>query len=195
MAERGRGTLFLVVGPSGAGKDSVIDGARTILEPLGHHLFPQRDITRPRDAGGEAHRAVSAATFAATRAEGGYALCWDPHGLSYGIDAGIAEELAAGRHVVCNVSRAVVDVARARFQPLRVLVITASRPVLAHRIHARGRESLAEIEARLARSAAPEPTGADVTVIRNDGALEAAIAAALQVLRAPTRERVIARSR
>lgn len=182
MAERG--TLFLVVGPSGAGKDTLLEAARRELEPGGLYHFARREITRPADAGGEAHFEISREVFAAKRAAGGYALCWDAHGLSYGIDAGITTELAAGRHVVCNFSRAAVDAARVCFAPLRVLVVTASRPTLARRIAARGRETAEDIEARLARSAAPEPTGPDVTVIENDGELDTAIAAMLASLRA-----------
>ena len=70
--------------------------------------------------------------------------------------------------------------------PLRVVVVTASLPTLAKRIAARGRESAEEVEARLARSAAPDPIGPDVTVIANEGTLEEAIAAFLGVLRPAT---------
>jgi len=173
--------LFLVVGPSGAGKDTLLDAVRGRLVAEGYS-FPQREITRHADAGGEAHIAIRPEEFAAKRAAGGYALCWDAHGLSYGIDAGIAQELAAGRHVVCNVSRGAVAAARASFQPLRVVVVTASRAVLARRIAARGRESAEDVEARLARAATPEPQGDDVIVIENAGALEAAVAAFLRAL-------------
>lgn len=179
-----RGTLFLVVGPSGAGKDTLLDAARRELEPGGRYRFARREITRPADAGGEAHLEVSCEAFAAKRAAGGYALCWDAHGLSYGIDAGISAELDAGRHVVCNFSRAAVDGARLCFAPVRVLVVTASRATLARRIAARGRERAEEVEARLARSAAAEPAGPDVTVIENDGELGTAIAAMIAALRA-----------
>ena len=180
-----RGTLFLVVGPSGAGKDTLLDAARAALTIDGRYVFPIRDITRPADAGGEAHREVSVGEFAAKRAAGGYALCWNAHGLSYGVDAGIVTDLADGRHVVCNVSRGAVEAGRHCFQPLRVVVVTASLPTLAGRIAARGRESAEEVEARLARSAAPDPQGPDVTVITNEGTLEAAIAAFVQALREP----------
>jgi phosphonate metabolism protein PhnN/1,5-bisphosphokinase (PRPP-forming) len=184
MADAETGTLFLVVGPSGAGKDTLIDAARGVLEPGGSHVFPAREITRPADAGGEAHRAVSPEEFGAKRAAGGYALSWNAHGLDYGIDAGIAVDLAAGRHVVCNVSRAVVDAARAAIQPLRIVVVTASLATLAQRIAARGRESLDDAATRLARASAQMPAGPDVTVIVNDGALAEAVAQMIAALTA-----------
>ena len=177
-----RGTLFLVVGPSGAGKDPLLEAARNALASDPDYVFPVRDITRPADAGGETHREVSTREFEAKRLTGGYALCWHAHGLSYGIDAEIVAELEARRHVVCNVSRGAVDAGRLCFQPLRVLVVTASLPTLARRIAARGRESAAEVEARLARAGIDAPQGPDVAVINNDGSLEDAVAAFLDVL-------------
>jgi len=160
------GVLVLVVGPSGAGKDTLLDGARAFLAGDPRFRFVRRVITRPADAGGEAHEAIDDAGFAARLAEGGFALHWDAHGLRYGIPADIAADIAAGRTVIANVSRGVIDTARARF-PSRVIVITAPPSVLAQRLAARARESVADIAERLAR-AAPDPRGPDVETVLND---------------------------
>ncbi len=182
-----RGTLFLVVGPSGAGKDSLLDGARAALAGDERYLFPQRIITRPADAGGEAHRAVSVQTFAEMRAAGAFALAWYANGLDYAIPAEIDRRLADGRHVVVNVSRTIADEARRRYRPLRVIAVTAPAEVVAARLAGRGRESEAEIAERLARGALALPQGPDVTVVVNDGSLESGIARMLEALRAPLR--------
>lgn len=168
------GVLVLVVGPSGAGKDSLLAGAHALLQDDPHFRFVRRVITRPADAGGEEHEATDRAAFAARRAAGGFALHWHAHGLDYGIPSDIAADIAAGRTVVANVSRTVINEARARF-PTRVVVITAPRGVLAQRLAARGRETAADIAERLSR-AAPEPTGPDVETVLNDTTLEAGIA-------------------
>jgi ribose 1,5-bisphosphokinase len=174
-----RGTLFLVAGPSGAGKDSLIAAARTALEPFGTHSFPQRTITRAAEDAGEAHATLSKAEFEAGERAGHFALSWRAHGYAYGVPASIGAELSQGRHVVVNVSRSVVDVARQRFSPVRVIEVTAPRELLAARLKARGRESEAEIAPRLAR---PFELDADVVVV-NDGALYSAVAQFLAALK------------
>ena len=180
----GRGTLFLVVGPSGAGKDALIAAARAALTHDPHFLFPRRLITRPAGAGGEDHIAISPAAFEAAAAEGAFSLHWQRHGLGYGISKELETALAAGRNVVVNVSRSVVDEALERLQPVKIILVTAPVPVLAERLAARGRESAAEIAERLARAPYAAPSGPEVVRIENVGTLAEAVAAFLAALRA-----------
>lgn len=169
------GTLFLLVGPSGAGKDTLLDGARARLEPGGDHVFPAREITRPEAAGGECHVAVDEETFASRVAGGAYALHWRAHGLGYGVPMGLCLELLRGRHVVVNASRSVLDEARRRFPSLRVVHVTAPPATLRARIEARGREAGEDVEARVARAADWSVDGRDVVEVRNDGSVEEGI--------------------
>lgn len=176
------GRLVLVVGPSGVGKDSLLDGARAALARRDDIVFPRRVITRAAGLGGEDYVAVSEADFAAMVARGDFALHWPAHGLYYGIPVSIDTDLAAGRQVVVNVSRAVIDAARAKYPNLLVLAINASPEVLRRRLQARGRESAAEIEARLERAAAFRLEGADVAALSNDGPLADGVAALVALL-------------
>jgi phosphonate metabolism protein PhnN/1,5-bisphosphokinase (PRPP-forming) len=171
------GTLFLIVGPSGAGKDTLIAAARAALDA--RFAFPRRVITRPVDPDGEDHEATDAATFAVRERAGAFALSWRAHGLAYGIPASIVEQLAAGTHVVANVSRAVVAAARARFSRIHVVLVTAAPEVLRARLAARGREAGAAIDERLGRV---QDVTAD-SVIVNDDAAETAVRAFLSVLK------------
>jgi ribose 1,5-bisphosphokinase len=177
------GTLVLVVGPSGAGKDSIIAGAASRLRDDPSFVFARRSITRPLEAGGEAHVALSSAAFAARRARGAFLLHWQAHGLDYGIPASLADDRAAGRIVVANVSRTMIDGARAFLPPIHVVQILASREVLAARLASRGRESMADIALRLERATAELEPAADVTTMANDGALEHAVAQFVAILR------------
>lgn len=166
--------LVLVVGPSGAGKDSLLDGARAALAHDPRFRFVRRVITRPAEAGGEAHEPASDSEFEARRVAGGFALDWAAHGLRYGIPADIAADLAAGRVVIANISRGVIDQARGRF-PVRVIEITAPGEILAARLAARGRESAADIAERVARIVAVPPAP-DVETVQNDATLEQGVA-------------------
>ena len=171
------GTLWLVVGPSGAGKDSLLDGAKAALSDSTAHHFVRRDITRPADAGGEDHNPVTVAEFDAIQKEGGYCLSWGAYNLRYGIPKAIETELAAGRHVIVNVSRSLIDQAREMFPDVRVVNITVPREILERRLRERGRESEADIQTRLERAEAFTLEGPGVITFINDRPIDDSIAA------------------
>ena len=171
--------LVLVVGPSGAGKDTLLDLARAALANDPRVRFARREITRPANAGGEDHIAITPAEFDARR--DGYALAWQAHGLGYGIPADIANDLDAGKVVVANISRAMILAAAEKF-PVMVLEITAPPAVLAARLAARGRETAADIAVRLARDVAL-PAGVMVVRVINDRTPEQGTASVLRLLR------------
>ena len=177
--------LVLVVGPSGAGKDTLLDGARARLAGDGRFHFVRRAITRQAASGGEAHEALTPAEFAAREAAGGFALTWQAHGLSYGIPADIAGLLAEGRIVIANVSRAVIETAAKRF-PTTVVEITAPAEILAARLGLRGREGQADITARLARNVGLPP-GIAIERVINDATAQAGIARFLAAISRATR--------
>ena len=162
------GRLVLIVGPSSAGKDTLLRFAQIRLQHRDDILFPRRVITRPPDAS-EIHEPITSAAFEARRSAGDFALDWIAHGLSYGIPAMISDAIADGRTVVVNVSRNVVATARTRF-PTFVIAIEAGHSIRALRLAHRARELSDDQTERLARGTAPVEPDA---VIVNDGPIAA----------------------
>ena len=145
------GHLVLVVGPSGAGKDSLIDIARSMLARDDRFVFPTRMITRTADGVGERHVQITESGFDQMRNSGAFFLSWKAHGHCYGLPADIRNHLNQGRVVVANVSRSVIKEVRAKTPNVSVVHVTAPKEVIADRLQRRNREDLAQIEARLAR--------------------------------------------
>jgi phosphonate metabolism protein PhnN/1,5-bisphosphokinase (PRPP-forming) len=166
--------LVAVVGPSGAGKDTLMAGARAALGEDPAIRFARRVITRPAEAGGEDHLPMARDEFLRARDAGDFALWWAAHGLLYGIPRGIEEDLAAGRAVVANLSRTVLGEAARRF-PLLILNVTAPASLRHDRLLGRGREATVEIPTRLSREV-PLPASLNAQTIWNDGAPETGIA-------------------
>ena len=173
------GRLIAVVGPSGVGKDSLIDALCADLPGIRR---ARRVITRDAQAGGEVFNPIDADGFAARVAQGAFALHWSAHGLHYGIPRSVLDDLNEGRDVLANLSRGALPDAARLFPALHVLHVTARPDVLAKRLHGRGRESATEVARRLHRPALPTPEGMPVTEIDNSGPLADAVRAARAAL-------------
>lgn len=171
-----KGPVIAVVGPSGVGKDSLMEGLRQ-ADP-GIKLM-RRVITRAPEAGGEDYTPVTEAAFLDLAGKGAFALHWPAHGLHYGIPKEIESLRAGATAVLVNLSRGVLLEAQDAFDDFRILSVTARPEVLATRLAARGREDAAEVQRRLARAGKPLPAGlAQVHEIDNSGDLGAAVMAA-----------------
>lgn len=166
-----QGIFFFVVGPSGAGKDSLIEGARAHLGDTGRYVFARRTITRPTGAPGEDHNGVTEAQFNASATAGEFLVTWQAHGLSYGLPVDLLQVLADGCNVIANGSRKMIRALSALVPRLVVVEVTASVEVLAARILARGRESAEEARARVLRQVDPLPVDIETLRVSNDGEL------------------------
>lgn len=169
------GTLFFVVGPSGSGKDSLIDGAKTALEPTGRYVFARRVITRPAGSAGEDHESATEEEFARNLAVGNFLIAWNAHGLRYGLPASLMAALGRGQNVIANGSRAVIAELVERVPRLVVVEVTVPPELLAARIAGRGRETGAAIDQRVARNVAPWPSSVKTVTVRNNATIAVGI--------------------
>ena len=176
-----RGTLFLMVGPSGAGKDSLIQAAAKTLAGNSSYVIAKRAITRPADSEREDHEPVSVEEFRNRVERDEFMLSWNVYDTHYGIPISYEGNLLDGRHVIANVSRTVVGPGVTNFAPSRVIQVTAPREILEARLRARA--DPATMAARLAR-AVVLPEGIPVTHLLNVGELSKGAARLVQLLTA-----------
>ncbi|WP_321911510.1 phosphonate metabolism protein/1,5-bisphosphokinase (PRPP-forming) PhnN [Paraburkholderia sp. J11-2] len=177
-----KGGLIYVMGPSGAGKDTLLRYARERLSGQ-DVVFAHRYITR-EDSGGENHVALTETEFEARSQRGLFALQWRSHALHYGVGVEIDQWMALGCTVVVNGSRAYAGEAFERYPRMTLVHIEAAQHVLAARLASRARETPEQVAARLARRAPFEvPAGAAFARIDNSGHLEEAGEAFVELVR------------
>lgn len=169
------GRLIYLIGPSGAGKDSVLAWLMQHAEPQDRLHLARRCISRPGHESSEAHEALTPQTFATLRDAGAFAMHWVANGLAYGVRHAELAPLQEGHTVLVNGSRGWLAEARRKFPGLIVVQIKASPEVLALRLQQRGRETPEGIAARLQRAQRLElqPGEADISVL-NDTTLDVA---------------------
>lgn len=181
------GVLLYVIGASGSGKDSLMRHAREALAADSRVVFAHRYITRPHDAGGENHVALSQAEFEARVGRNLFPLHWHSHGLRYGIGCELNHWLAKGLTVILNGSRAYLPEASRHYPELVPVLIEVSPDVLRARLHGRGRENIEDIDARLLRAKAFErPQHAKLLRFSNDAPLDVTGPAFAELIRMQT---------
>jgi ribose 1,5-bisphosphokinase len=164
LATIGPGRLVLVVGPSGAGKDTLLGLARAACAEDGDVVFPRRVVTREASPF-EDNEQVSLSAFGQAIGRGDFAVHWEAHGHCYALPRAIDDDIRAGRTVVANVSRTVVDAIRRAYLDVVVVSITAPPEILAERVATRARSSDGLVVDRLNRAIGGVAAAADVTII------------------------------
>ena len=172
--------VIAVVGPSGVGKDSVMEALAARSAGIQR---VRRVITRPEGEDGEDFDRVSVKTFELMALDGAFALHWSAHGLLYGIPTAIEDQRQVAAALLVNLSRSVLLQAQEVFGNLIVISLTADEGVLAQRLSARGRESSGDQVRRLGRAGIPLPDGLEHVInVDNSGALEDTIETILAAL-------------
>jgi phosphonate metabolism protein PhnN/1,5-bisphosphokinase (PRPP-forming) len=165
--------MFLLVGNSGSGKDSILAWAK---EHWVCHkkelLVAQRYITRPESPETEKFVSVSVEEFEKMDGNGDFLLKWISYDMHYGVKNDILKELKKGNLVVVNVSRQIIDDTRKRFPGTKVIFVQVPIDTIVKRIQDRGRESEEQVQARVQRAKENETLpGADF-IVENIGTIE-----------------------
>jgi len=170
--------LVIISGPSGVGKDTVIDA----LQKRGHRPEYHYVVTfttrsrRPTEVDGVSYNFVSPEEFAAMRDAGELVEANQVHGNWYGTPrAGVRRALAGGQHAILK-----IDVKGARVvkscvpQALLVFVVPPSLETLVEHLKARRTESAEQLELRQ-RNAAIElarKDDYDYVVVNEEGRVD-----------------------
>ena len=145
------GRIIYLMGPSGAGKDTVLQGLSRLLGS-GGYLAP-RLVTRDSAAAGPESVSVSSQEFQRLESAGKLAMAWRANGLSYGFMCDINNRLVQGCDLLINGSRAYLPEAQLRYADLVPVLLTVEPELLRQRLLARGRENDQQIQQRLERNA------------------------------------------
>ncbi len=177
------GILYLLIGNSGSGKDSLINWVlehwpSSELAPI----VPTRFITRPPSPETEEFKSISESKFKELSKVGAFSLHWKSYDIYYGIRTEIEEILTQGRSVLVNVSRQIVTEARTQFPNVCVIFVEVPFLITESRIRARGREHGEDLEERLKRARQNQDFPSADFVIDNSGDLDAAGRQLLNIL-------------
>jgi phosphonate metabolism protein PhnN/1,5-bisphosphokinase (PRPP-forming) len=147
------GKLCVVIGPSGSGKDTLISGAKLLLNNEKRYVFAQREITRPKTDDAEDHIEIPENEFKQKQLANVYSLSWYANGLNYGVTR-LDEYMRQEKFVILNGSRGALKDIRQKYKDTIIIQVEVPPELLRERLISRGREDSGEIDARLARGGA-----------------------------------------
>ncbi|UCD01936.1 MAG: hypothetical protein JSV23_02640 [Promethearchaeota archaeon] len=176
------GILFLIVGNSGSGKDSIISGVtKKYPSNLIKIYVPKRFITRP-PSDFEENISITTQEFREMDKNGKFALKWHIYELDYGIPIEIDDYLKNGHPVIINVSRTIVKGAREKYENIKVIFIEVPFEITFKRIKDRKRESKELLKERIERARIHQKFPEADFIVDNSGNLDDAINQCLNYL-------------
>ena len=209
LSNKKPGWFVAIVGPSGAGKDTIINAVHHALKNNPEFLFVRRTITRKAgvnsfndhaetsrnigkedNIGNEDNIGVSLEKFLELSEKASFSLQWFAHGIHYALPIGIVDEVHKGKIVIANVSRAELGHAKELFGKVYVIEINAPIGILKERLLGRKREKITDIEERLKRANIPIqlPEGSKYCYIDNSGNVKSAVDKMLSILQSLSSE-------
>jgi len=155
------GTLFIVSGPSGAGKTTLINRVRKQVEPLGISLYFSVSHTTREPRAGEEHGKhyyyVSPAEFEIMAERGEFLECAYVHRHRYGTSRKeVVDRLNKGIDVILDIdyqgARQIAEDPELNSRSLNVFIFPPTLEALEQRLRDRGLNTDDEIETRLRKA-------------------------------------------
>jgi ribose 1,5-bisphosphokinase len=171
---RKSGLIFLIVGNSGSGKDSLI---KSVMEKWPKDRppikIPQRYITRPPHET-EPFISVSVEEFQKIKKANKFLFDWFIYDIYYGVPREVLDWVNQGHHVLINVSRNIIPQARQQVKNLKVIFVYVPFDVTQARVKSRAREKEddPQFKERVERAKTMQDMPDADFIVDNSGALE-----------------------
>ncbi|MBN1923757.1 MAG: hypothetical protein JW791_03275 [Nanoarchaeota archaeon] len=151
-----KGVLFLMVGNSGSGKDSVI---KYVVNKIPGLRKVKRHVTR-QDSETEEFISLKKEDFN----KDDYFIFWEAYDKLYGVDREVLEGLMNGKNYIVNISRKTIKKTMERWSNCYVIECVIPVKLIRQRLNDRGREDEAEIEKRIQRALTAPLLNPDCTI-------------------------------
>jgi len=144
--------LVIISGPSGVGKDTIIEAMRRLPTATAYHYVVTCTTRPPRpgEVDGIHYRFLTLEAFAALRDEDGFLEWAEVHGNWYGTPRdSVRAALAAGRDVVLKIDVQGAETVKKKVpEALLIFLVPPSMQELFRRLRSRATESADELEVR-----------------------------------------------
>ena len=147
--------LFVVSGPSGVGKGTLLARVRELRSDLGLTVSATTREPRPGETDGVSYHFLTEEEFDRRVAAGDFLEWACVHGHKYGtLRSEVERNLSAGRSVILEIDvQGALNVRRVFPDAVLVFILPPSMEVLESRLRGRGTEAEADLELRLADAA------------------------------------------
>ena len=174
--------LILVVGASGAGKDSLLKVAKLHFRDYPNVHFLRRYITR-KPGEFEDNFYVDDIAFEILKDHGFFFSFWYAHDLKYGVPRQEIESLKENETIIVSISRTKIREFEQRFSgKVTTINITAEESIIKERLERRKRESSMQIKTRLERMLIPV-SASNLINFENNAGLEISSVSFLSILK------------
>ena len=161
--------LFLMVGNSGAGKDTLI---KKVTEIAPTKIKIARRVVTRATSDVEDYESVDTEEFLKLKKSGEFILDWESYDTYYGIRKEVEDWLKAKHPVMINVSRQVIDIVKEKYPDTKVIFVRVPLAVTTERIIERKRETYEKVLDRVVRAQDQQDYNDADLIVDNVGDIE-----------------------